>query len=262
MRIIVFICLLFWSNLNYAQGAKTLIKGDFKQFSIDHLGYIYVITAKDQLRKYKPNGDSVSAFNEVKRYGKLTSINTKNPLRTLLFYKDFRTVVILDRFLQSINVLSLRKLNLFQTEQIAPSYDNNIWIYDQQENKLKKISEEGKVLTETADLRMVVEDVPTPQEIIDQNGFVYVYDAEKGMYIFDYYGALKGKIALLGWDHVQVAGQTIMGHKDGKWLQYTTGTLNLKEIDLPKFERSIRDLQLTSTGIFILDEMGIHQLGY
>lgn len=264
MRSILFISLFLWSNLIVAQEADKLwIKGDFKTFSIDHLGYIYAITSKDQqLRKFKPNGDSMTVFNDVKRYGKLASINTQNPLRTLLFYKDFRTVVVLDRFLQTVNVLSLRKMNLFQTEVIAPSYDNHIWIFDQQETKLKKISEAGKLLTETADLRLVVDEVPLPVELFDQNGFVYLYDPEKGMYIFDYYGALKGRIALLGWDHVQVVGKTIMGLKEGKWLQYTTGSLDIKENILPELSSTVRDLQLTSTGIFILDERGIRLLTY
>lgn len=246
-----------------AQDEHTLlIKGDFKRFSVDHLGYIYAITSKDQLRKYKSNGDSVCVFNDVKRYGKLTSVNTLNPLRTVLFYNDFKTIVLLDRFLQTVNVLSLRKLNLFQTEQIAPSYDNNIWVFDQQESKLKKISESGKLLTETADLRLVTDDVPTPKEIIDQNGFVYLYDPEKGMYIFDYYGALKGKIALLGWEQIQVIGKTIMGLKAGKWMEYTTGSLDINEKTLPTFSEIPKDLQLTSTGIFILDAQGIHRIAY
>lgn len=264
MRVVYVICMIVWPILMNAQELKSFsIAGDFKSFSVDDLGYVYVVTNKDQqLRKYKPNGDSMTVFNDVKRFGKLTSVNTNNPLRTVLFYKDFRSVLILDRFLQTVNVLDLRKLNLFQVKQVAPSYDNHIWIYDEQESKLKKIHESGKVLLETADLRLAVDEPPSPDKIIDQNGFVYVYDHEKGMFIFDYYGALKGKIALIGWQNLQVVGQTILGTKDGKFLQYTTGSLQLNEKDLPKFSETIKDLQYTSTGIFILDDKGVHRLTY
>lgn len=264
MRAVLVICLILLTNLINAQEQRSFsIAGDFKSFSVDDLGYIYVVTNKDlQLRKYKPNGDSMTVFNDVKRFGKLTSVNTNNPLRTVLFYKDFRSVLILDRFLQIVNVLDLRKLNLFQVKQVSPSYDNHIWVYDEQESKLKKIHETGKILLETADLRLAVEETPSPDKIIDQNGFVYLYDHKKGMFIFDYYGALKGKIALVGWQNVQVVGQTIIGTKDGKTLQYTTGSLQLKEKDLPKFSETIKDLQYTSTGIFILDDRGVHRLTY
>lgn len=262
MKFIFFISVVLSSCLLHAQDNKAFsIQGEFRSFSVDNLGYVYAVTAKgQQLKKYKPNGDSMSVFNDVRRFGKLTSVNTQNPLRTLLFYKDFRTVVVLNRFLQSVNVLDLRKLNLFQVKQVAPSYDNHIWIYDEQDSKLKKISEAGKILMETADLRIAVEDSPSPDRIIDQNGFVYLYDRSKGIFVFDYYGALKGKMALVDWDNVQVSGQTILGTKEGKYLQYTMGSLQLKETALPFFSETLKDLQLTSSGIFILDEAGIRRL--
>lgn len=264
MRACLLICLIMSSCLLYAQEENSfLVTGEFASFSVDNLGYIYAVTGKgQQLKKYKPDGDSMTVFNDVRRFGKLTSVNTQNALRTLLFYKDFRTILVLDRFLHSVNVIDLRKLNLFQVRQIAPSYDNHIWVYDEQESKLKKISESGKILLETADLRIVSADNPMPEKMIDQNGYVYLYDPIKGMFIFDYYGALKGKIAIFGWKNVQVTGQTILGMKDGKSMQYTTGSLQLKESDLPKFSYAVKDLQFTSSGIFILDERGIRRLKF
>lgn len=264
MRVLFFIYIILWSGQLSAQGNKVFsIQGNFTDFSVDNLGFIYAVTSKDQqLKKYKPNGDSMSVFNELKRYGKLSAIDTRNPLRTVLFYRDFRTVVLLDRFLQPVNTIQLRKLNLFQTEKVAPSYDNHIWIFDLQENKLKKISESSKLLLETADLRLVLDVIPSPVDMIDQEGLVYIYDKQKGMFIFDYYGAFKGRLALIGWENVQVIDQTIMGTKEGKWLQYKTGSLQLKETNLPEFSRNAKKIQLTSSGIFILDETGIHKLTY
>ena len=36
---------------------------------------------------------------------------------------------------------------------------------------------------------------PSPQKIFDQDKYVYLYDST-GVYVFDYYGALKNKILI------------------------------------------------------------------
>lgn len=208
--------------------------GDYKLFAADNLGNLYFLQKNDQLKKVNPQGDSMGVFNDVRRFGKVSTINTQNPLRTILFYKDFRNIVVLDRFLHVVNTIDLRKQNLFQVNVVAPSFDNNIWIFDEQESKLKKIGEDGKKIIETADLRTVLGEAITPTFLYDQNGFVYIYDSKKGMYIFDYYGALKSKIALLGWRDIEVSGSTILGVKDSTLMTYATGSLQIKTIPLPK----------------------------
>ncbi len=222
--------------------------GDFKQFAVDNLGNQYFLQKNDQFKKVNPQGDSMGVFNDVRRFGKLSSINTQNPLRTILFYKDFRNIVILDRFLHIVNAIDLKKQNLFQVNVIAPSFDNNIWIFDEQESKLKKIGEDGKKIIETADLRTILGEAITPEYLFDQNGFVYVFDSHKGMYIFDYYGALKSKIALLGWKDVVVSSNIIFGIKDSALMSYATGSLQIKTIPLPK--EATQSLKMVTNAAF------------
>jgi hypothetical protein len=231
--------------------------GAFAAFTADNLGNLYLLTKENQLKKLNVKGDSMGVFNDVRRYGKLYSINAANPLRTLLYYKDFRTVVVLDRLMNPVNVIDLRKQNMFQVRAIAPAYDNNVWIFDEQESKLKKVDEEGKVVLETPDLRLVLQEAPAPTRLFDQNGFVYAYDPERGMFIFDYYGAMKNKLTLLHWDDVQVIGTDIIGRKDGKVLQYVPGTLDIKETVIPARFQQYKDIFITPQGIYILEETGV-----
>jgi hypothetical protein len=256
------ILILFLSLGSVAQESsafrvKRSVPGDFSGFTADNLGNIYAITHNNQLKKYNPKGDSMGVFNDVRKYGKLTYIDASNPLKTLLFYKDFRTIVVLDRLLNMVNTIDLRKANIFQVRAIAQSYDNNVWVFDEQESKLRKIGEDGKIISETADLRIVLDEAPVPVSIFDQNRFVYMYDPLKGMYVFDYYGAQKNKISLLNWTDVQVIGNTILGRKEGRLMQYTTGTLELKETVLPDFLQKAENILLAPQGIYIMEPTGI-----
>ena len=90
------------------------IQGDFVAFTADNLGNLYLVTRSNQLKKMNVKGDSMGVFNDVRRYGKLYSINATNPLRTVLYYRDFRTVVVLDRLMNTVNTVDLRKRNMFQ----------------------------------------------------------------------------------------------------------------------------------------------------
>jgi hypothetical protein len=233
------------------------IYGDFTGFTADNLGNLFLLTRNNQLKKLDAKGDSMGVYNDVRKYGKLYSIDVSNPLKTLLFYKDFRTVIVLDRFLNIVNTIDLRKQNIFQVRAVAQSYDNNVWVFDEQESKLKKIGEDGKLISESADLRQVFAEAPVPTHIFDQNGFVHLYDPKRGMYIFDYYGSLKNNIPLLDWKDVQVIGKTIAGRTSGKYITYTQGSLDLKEAVLPKNIRDAEILQIAPNGIYILEQKGV-----
>jgi hypothetical protein len=126
------------------------------------LDNIYLLTTGNQLKKINNNGDSAGIFNDVKRYGNPSSIDVNNPLKILLYYKNYSTVVVLDRFLNMRNTINFRKQNIFTVNAISTSYDNNIWLFDEQNLKLKKIDDEGKVLQETIDWRNLFDTVPSP----------------------------------------------------------------------------------------------------
>ena len=88
------------------------IKGDFTYFNVDNLDNVYLLTKNNQLKKLNENGDSLAVFNDVKRYGNPDYIDVTNPLKTLLYYKNYSTVVVLDRLLTQRNSINLRKQNI------------------------------------------------------------------------------------------------------------------------------------------------------
>lgn len=193
------------------QLSKT-INGNFANFSVDNFGNIFLITPSNQIKKLNSNLDSVGIFNDVKRYGSIYSIDVSNPLKVLVYYKDFATIIMLDKQLNNRNTINLRQQNILQVKAIAQSYDNNIWLFDELESKLKKIDETGKLLLITSDFRLLFNDAPTPQKIIDMNGLLYLYNITKGWTIFDYYGGLKNQYPIPNWQDVQVTDNFLRGH--------------------------------------------------
>jgi hypothetical protein len=273
IRLITYLFLVLFINQAYAQSNREtgradssqngslvfqrFIPGEYQQVNIDVLDNIYLITAGNQLKKLKPDGDSMAVYNEVKKYGNPSLLDVTNPLKILLYYKNYATVVILDRFLSQRNVINFRKQNIFSVKAIATSYDNQIWIFDEQDYKLKKINEEGAVLLESADLRQLTGEAPSPELIIDAENFVYIYDPEKGFFIFDYYGALKSQLPFLHWTDIAIAKNQILGFSENQLHRYTLKTLNLKNFDLSPLTKDRISLSAMNNKLYLLKKGGL-----
>jgi hypothetical protein len=233
------------------------IKGNFTYFNVDNLDNVYLITEGNRLKKIKSSSDSIAVFNEVKRYGNPAYIDVNNPLKTLIYYKNFSTIITLDRFLTIRNSINLRTQNIFLVNSISLSYDNNIWLFDEEDFKLKKLDEQGKILQETVSWRLLFDSVPSPQRIIDRENFVYLYDPEKGFYVFDYYGTFKNRLLFINWSNVEVSGKIMYGFSNGMLFSYELNSLQLKEYKLPAFFGKYISIKAMNRKIYLLKEEGI-----
>ncbi|MBC7889903.1 MAG: hypothetical protein H7Z13_18665 [Ferruginibacter sp.] len=267
-RLIKVFFLVFFSALSlhtHAQKDTSFIlnksiPGDFSYFTVDNLDNIYLVNNNsNQLKKLNGNGDSAGVFNNVRKYGKLFSIDATNPLKLLLFYKNFATIVVLDRFLNVRNTINLGKKNIFKVKAVATAYDNNIWLFDEGDSKLKKIDDNGDVLLETVDFRTLFDTVPSPVQITDQDGFLYLYDPNKGFYTFDYYGALKNNIPFLHWNNTEIIGKNMYGFGDTILYQYQTGNLKLMEYAIPVFFKNALQIKTANNKVYLLQKNGIQQ---
>jgi len=238
------------------QHVKT-VKGDIVAFTVDNLDNIYLLNSSNQVKKLNANGDSVAIFNDVKKFGQASLIDVSNPLKVLLYYKDFATIVVLDRFLNVRNTIDLRKQNILQARAIGQSYDNKIWLYDEMENKLKKIDEDGTLLLETPDFRQLFDQTPIPHRIFDEDQYVYLYDSAKAVFVFDYYGAFKNKLPITGWKNFKVAGKYIFGSKDDKLFRYNIKTFRTEDWKMPEQISLARSFNFSSSRLYALRQDGI-----
>jgi hypothetical protein len=227
-------------------------RGGITNFSVDNLGNMYFVYQNGQLKKLRPNGDSLAVFNNIRKFGKLYSVDVSNPLKVLLHYRDFNTIVILDRLLNERAVLDLRKFNLVQVKAVGQSYDNNIWIYDEMEAKLKKIGDDGRLIDQSNDFRQVFDSTPSPSAIMDQDKLVYLYDENKGIYIFDYYGGFKHRIPFTGWKDFTVINNSLFGRDGRNLYRYDAGTLQLQEFRVPAFMSDAGKIVIRPGTVYLL----------
>jgi hypothetical protein len=185
-------------------------------------------------------------------------MDVTNPFKILLYYQEFNTIVMLDRLLSNINSIDLRKFNLFQVKCIGLAYDNNVWIYDELEGKLKKIADDGTLISETTDIRQLTDSVPDPDLLIDQGGLVYLYDSLKGAFIFDHYGGFQKVIPLQNWQHFSVIDKTILGWGGHYFMKYMRQTGQEERKEIPPYCLPALKIVVRPGNVYVLKTDGIH----
>lgn len=239
------------------------INGNYASFSVDNLGNIFALSLSgNQLKKIGPDGDSLGIFNDVKQYGNIYGIDVSNPLKLLLYYKDFTTIIVLDRFLNKINKIDLRQLGIMQAKAVSQSYDNQVWVFDQQEYKLKKVGENGTILFSSDDFRVLFDNAPNPSTIIDNDGKLYLYDDQQGWLVMDYYGAIKKEYQSPNWKDVGVQGAIMYGWNNQQLNLFNPNNYALKAYSLPLDLKAVKSLHLLDKKIYVLGNNGIDIYSY
>jgi hypothetical protein len=193
------------------------IKHDF--FSVDNIGNIYTVK-EDEMVKHLANGKFFARYSNLK-LGSITNIDVTNPLKLVLYYRDFQQIIFLDNQL-SVNsdVVSLETLGYEQTELVCASANNSFWIYEKRNNELHRFNENSKKVTSTGNLKQVLQADINPNYMTEHNGYLFLNSPGTGIYVFDIFGAFSKVIALKGLNQFEVSENIIYYRKDGSLCSY------------------------------------------
>ena len=168
---------------------KTILVNDKSaHIKIDDFGNTYVIT-KTEILKYTINGLFVKSFS-AKRYGSIDFVDVTNPLKILVYYKDFQQILFLDNQLTAAsNMISLENLGLEQTSLVCTSVNNSFWLFDKQNNSLLRFNEKSNQLVKIDNLKRVLDMDLKPNFLKEKNNYVYLNCPDEGILVFDMYGS-------------------------------------------------------------------------
>ncbi len=260
---VLFGALLFIISSTQAQTAPSYrlvdsIGENITNFTTDNLGNVFLVNKSQQVKKVNSNFDSVGIYNDVRRYGELSYVDASNPLKVLLFYKDFMTIIVLDRLMNVRNTIDLRQSDILQCSAITNSYDNNIWLFDELDSKIKKIDENGKPLQESADFRILFDNPPRPRRLEDFDKYLYAYDSTKGLLLMDYYGAYKKLVPIKNLKNLEGVDKGIMATDSAGLVYLQPDWLEPKYQTLPKAILAAQKLRFYANRLYALQNGQIY----
>lgn len=234
---------------------RIYVEGNY--FTTDNLGNCFLVD-KDEITKYDGKGAVFNKFS-IKAFGNIESIDATNPMKLLVFYKDFSKLIYLDNTLSlNGNPIDLEDYNLTQSKLICVSHNDGIWAYDQQKFELIRLDQNLNVSQNTSNLNQLLGLELNPNFICEYNNSVYLNNPSTGILVFDIFGTYIKTIPILNLTKFQVSNEAIYYMSDNKAISYNLKTTEISEIKL--LETKYREVRVLKGMIFARNEELIDML--
>ncbi len=247
------IFIFIFSKGLYSQGEYRLIESfesEARLITGDQLGNFYLVE-KNNVIKYDREGKRINQYNN-QRYGKIMSIDATDPYKILLWYEDFRVIVILDNQLsENASPIDLQFTDFDQPTLACRAYNTGIWLYDQLLFKLYRLTLSLEEVHSTGNLTQILGYKMQPNFMKEYNNTLYVSNPETGILVFDQYGTYVKNILIKGLDQFQVTEKAIYYIEDGLIKKYRIRDREIEALPLPVSD--VKSLAVDKNRLFIID---------
>ncbi len=240
-------------SLNNLELIKTIKVQGNKIYS-DPLENYYIAT-QNSIWKTSSQNNNNFVFS-AKKSGNINYIDAGDPMKILVFYKDLSLITFLDNFLaeESLNI-QLLDFNLDQAEVVCKSLNNGIWVYEAKQDKLVKINNNLQQEIEILNVQRMLGEAFAPKQMLERTSGLYLNDPEKGIFVFDNYGAFLRKIPETNISKFNVFENVIAFRKGNE-----INTLNTKTLELNRVysDSTMTDFSISEKKLFILNGDSLH----
>ncbi|MFC2175500.1 hypothetical protein ACFLR1_00845 [Bacteroidota bacterium] len=233
----------------------TTIKGDFDLLTTDHIGRLYV-TKGSEVFLYSKEGELKFRYSSL-NLGDVTFLDTRNPLKLLLFYKDYSQITFLDNSLSETRgqTLDLNKMNLATAQLACTSFDNGFWVYNPINFQLLRYSQSMRISNEVSNINQLVGADINPNQMLEDDNWVYMNDPEYGVFVFDSFGTYSKLIPIPGAKQIQVRGNSVFLETEEGLIKYNLETFDQIEIELPI--ENWKMLRIEKDCLYLLTDAGV-----
>ncbi|MFM1874348.1 MAG: hypothetical protein RL266_85 [Bacteroidota bacterium] len=231
-----------------------MIPGSFDMISTDHIGKVYV-TKHHELFLYSEKGDLLYQFSDLSR-GEIEHLDTRNPLKILLFYPDYSQIVFLDNTLSRTREnVNLMNLGLELARLACTSFDNGFWVYDPVSFRLVRFDQGLNLTNEVANINQLLGVEINPAQMVEDDSWLYLHDPEYGVFVFDSFGTYTKLIPIKGAQQVIVRSNGIFFLMKTGLIKYDPLSFDQLEIILPTDDFS--QISIEKKQLFMLNDQGV-----
>lgn len=185
---ILLLLILAWSRTNALPEDAVFAEQDHNSLECDKLGNVYLISDFEIL-KYNAGGKLLTRYSN-KQYGKISTLDVTNPLKLLVFYKDFSLVLFLNNMLDiQGDPIAFETLGMPMVTFACTGFDNSLWIYDSDAFELKRMNAEMTVSGRSGNLFTILKKEVKPIYIQEHLNQLYMLANDSNLYVFDAFGS-------------------------------------------------------------------------
>jgi hypothetical protein len=163
------------------------------RISADPLGQYYIIRAGSLVR-YDAQGDSTYSWSEPQS-GRITMIDTSDPMRILVYQKDFNLLRFLNNRLAPLaDAISLDDMGLTAPLALAVSRQGGFWVFDGSSCRIRLMGRQLETLVESAPLNLPPVADPAGYRLMESGDRVLLLFPGREIQVFDLFANLVRKI--------------------------------------------------------------------
>lgn len=222
---------------------------------IDKLGNVFLY--HDETIEKLGSDQKVQKTDSFKKYGKIHSIDVRNPLKIMVFFEELLQLVFLDNELGVRgSPVELDFLGYPQTVAACMSYDNGIWLFDKSTFKLTRLNENLRETNSTSNLMQVIGSDINPVKLFESSRRLYLADPDEGVFIFDFFGTFYRKVPVKGILSIDFFGNRVYFQTPEKLFVFNEEFSEITEFDLPVKNSSY--LAVYKNEIYLLAQNKLH----
>ena len=165
-----------------------ILNPSIRILDFDPLENLYVLDGTDRLSKFDTTGKLLChVINN--NLGEAHSLDTGNPFKIMVFYRDQQTVVLYDRTLSEIQRIRLTDWGLHDVSAACLSPDNAIWVFEGSNRLLMKMNDQGAPILTSDPFDVTQPGTPRPDYIYDTDHFLILKETSHGVSVFDDFGS-------------------------------------------------------------------------
>ena len=198
----------------------------------------------------KQNGETLQSFSDLNK-GEISSVSTFNPLKLVVFHKDFNSITLLDNRLAELVSVHFNALSPLRTvSHISYGNDSTIWLFDTNTLQLELFD------YNSADIR--VRTVPLQSEILAlDSDYIYCWVLlENELHCYNYMGSLISKLPNIGFTDLKLWNGILFLKKKNKLFYKPINNDVILALDLPKI--LLKQFFVTNETLYIYDEEFLH----
>lgn len=184
--------------------------------------------------------------------GNITSVNTFNPLKINVFYKDFNTVIVLDNRLTEMFKIDFNALSDYKNvSHVTTGSDNTLWLFNENTQQLELF--DYKTNTTRA------QTLPIKSTVLDlKSNYNYCWVlTQKHLYLFDYFGNLLKKTKNNGYGFIAIDNENIILKKENTLSYLKKDTETIIPISLPNL--LINQFFVTTETLYIYNKKNLYK---
>ena len=227
--------------------SKTSLEAD-KVIGIDNFGTVYLIK-KNTL--YKIEDKKNYSYSHV-QLGKITSVNSFNPLKVIVFYEDFNTSFILDNRFAEIIKIDFNSLEYYKNVSfVSAANDNALWVFNEDIQQLELFDYKSNKNRATT--------LPIESKVLDlKSNYNYAWLlTEKFLYKYNYFGSMVYKIENSGYTSLVENNDRIYVVRDNRLSFFNEIENSFQLIETP--ELLVKQFLVTNETLYLYDSIFLHK---